>query len=94
LVILVYSVLSHLSFENLTRWLADVRNQCADDVLIFLVGNKSDMETHREVDLETVRVFKEENNITYCCETSAKSGKNIERLFTDCARFLYSKYKG
>ena len=28
----------------------------------------------------------------YAAETSAKTGKNVERLFTDCARFLYDKY--
>ncbi len=28
----------------------------------------------------------------YAAETSAKSGKNVERLFTDCAKFLFNKY--
>lgn len=28
----------------------------------------------------------------YWQETSAKTGKNVERLFTDCARFIYHKY--
>ena len=62
--------------------------------MLFLVGNKCDMEMHREVDMETIKKFKLEHNLVYCCETSAKSGKNIERLFTDCARFIYAKYKG
>lgn len=33
------------------------------------------------------------NNILYASETSAKSGKNVDRMFTDCARFIYHKYK-
>lgn len=33
------------------------------------------------------------NNILYFIETSAKTGKNIERLFSDCAKFIYLKYK-
>ena len=43
--------------------------------------------------LESVLEFKEMNNIHYCTETSAKSGKNIEQMFTDCAKLLYQKYK-
>ena len=37
--------------------------------------------------------FKEMNSILYCSETSAKSGKNVERLFTDCAKFIYAKFR-
>ena len=37
--------------------------------------------------------FKELNKILYFCETSAKSGKNVEGLFTDCAKFIYSRFK-
>ena len=29
----------------------------------------------------------------YAQETSAKSGKNVDRLFTDCAKFIYHKFK-
>ena len=33
------------------------------------------------------------NKIHYFVETSAKTGKNVEQLFSDCSRFLYHKYK-
>ena len=33
------------------------------------------------------------NNILYSTETSAKTGHNIETLFTDCAKFIYNSYK-
>ena len=46
-VILAYSVLQGASFENLTGWLKEVRTQCSPDVMLFLVGNKSDMEEYR-----------------------------------------------
>lgn len=82
-----------MSFENLTDWLREVRTQCSTDVMLCLVGNKSDLDHMREVTLQSVLEFKEMNNILYFQETSAKSGKNVERLFTDCARFIYHKYK-
>lgn len=61
--------------------------------MLCIVGNKSDLEYMREVTVESVLEFKEMNNIMYFCETSAKSGSKVETLFTDCAKFIYSKYK-
>jgi len=61
--------------------------------MLFIVGNKSDLENMREVAHETVLEFKEQNGILYFCECSAKSGTNVETLFVDCAKFIYTKYK-
>ena len=92
-VILAYSIINGVSFESLSEWLREVRTQCSPDVMLCIVGNKSDLEYMREVTVESVLEFKEMNNIMYYCETSAKQGNNVEALFTDCARFIYSKYK-
>lgn len=35
------------SFENVQRWVDDVHAQRGNDVLIVIVGNKSDMEEER-----------------------------------------------
>lgn len=92
-VMLSYSIINGMSFENLTDWLREVRTQCSPDVMIFIVGNKCDLDMMREVQLESVLDFKNMNNIMYFIETSAKTGKNIETLFSDCAKFIYLKYK-
>jgi len=92
-VILAYSIINGISFESLSEWLREVRTQCSPDVMLCIVGNKCDLEYMREVTVESVLEFKEMNNIMYFCETSAKSGAKVESLFTDCARFIYSKYK-
>lgn len=90
---LSYSIINGMSFENLTDWLREVRTQCSPDVMIFIVGNKCDLDMMREVQLDSVLDFKNMNNIMYFIETSAKTGKNIETLFSDCAKFIYLKYK-
>lgn len=92
-VMLSYSIINGMSFENLTDWLREVRTQCSPDVMIFIVGNKCDLDMMREVQLDSVLDFKNMNNIMYFIETSAKTGKNIETLFSDCAKFIYLKYK-
>ena len=90
---LAYSIINGMSFENLSDWLREVRTQCSPDVMIFIVGNKCDLDSMREVYVDNVLEFKEMNSIHYFAETSAKTGKNVESLFTDCARFIYLKYK-
>jgi len=92
-VMLAYSIINGMTFENLSDWLREVRTQCSPDVMVYIVGNKADLEEMREVHEENVLQFKEMNNIHYFIETSAKSGANVETLFTDCSRFLYLKYK-
>ena len=60
-VILAYSMISGSTFENLTTWLKEVRNQCSPDVMLFLVGNKCDLESMREVTIESILEFKKQN---------------------------------
>jgi GTPase SAR1 family protein len=60
---------------------------------VFLVGNKKDMEEKREVSEDRVEAFKREKGIQFHFETSAKSGENIENLFTTASKILYHHFK-
>lgn len=42
-VVLVYSILDESSFEQMGRWLAEVKENVADDVVVHVVGTKSDV---------------------------------------------------
>lgn len=56
--ILAYSVGMRSSFESLNEWLKEIRNSCSPDVLLFLIGNKSDISPiHREVSYEEAIEF-------------------------------------
>lgn len=81
------------TFEDLNDWMREIRNSCSHDVMLFLIGNKSDLEHYREVPIEQALEFKKENGLIYFTETSAKSGENIDKLFTDAAKLIYIKYK-
>jgi GTPase SAR1 family protein len=73
-------------------WLRELRHFSSPDIKIFLIGNKSDLEEKREVSLEKGLKFKEENNIDFFLETSAKSGFNIDEIFQKAAVLLYKEY--
>ena len=80
LAILVFAINSHESFDNLNSWYNLVKDLSFDSIL-FLIGNKSDLEEEREVTKEEIENFKNSyDNIKMFFETSAKNGENIDKL--------------
>ena len=67
--------------------------QSETNVILFLVGNKKDMEDKREVSIDRVEKFKREKGIKFYFETSAKTGENIENLFILASKILYHTFK-
>ena len=67
----------------------DVRENAPADVIIYLVGNKSDRESTREVTFDRALQFAKDNRIHKCFETSAKTGHNVEEIFTCAAKDAY-----
>ena len=62
-------------------WLSDVREQRGEEVQIFLVGNKSDLDDKRMVTTEEGEKCAIENKIRFL-ETSAKVLKWISKFLT------------
>eukprot|EP00347_Sterkiella_histriomuscorum_P018721 403344431 len=91
--ILGYSITQRDTFDNLEDWLREAKSSCQPDVLMTLIGNKSDLEQKRQVSHDEGLMFKKKNNLLYFTETSAKNGDNIDKMFIDLAKFIYLKYK-
>jgi GTPase SAR1 family protein len=72
----------------------EVREQCYPDVMLFLVGNKSDLVHERQVTKSMALEFMQEYGIKYFTETSAKSGVNVNQLFFNASKFLYNQMRG
>ena len=55
--LLVYDITRRDTFEHLTTWLEDARSYSSSHMTIMLIGNKSDLDTRREVQPSEVRLF-------------------------------------
>ena len=87
---IVYDITSRKTFDNLTIWLNECKDMCYKDILICLVGNKSDLEGRRAISYEEGEQFATENQLLFF-ETSAKEGNNIAEMFTETATILVDK---
>ena len=48
-IIVVFSVIERKSFENVTKWISQIKINAPEDVKIILVGNKIDLQGQRQV---------------------------------------------
>ena len=87
---IVYDITEQKTFYDVTSWLNDCRDLCYKDILIYLIGNKNDLEDKRQVSKEEGQQFAEENNLVFF-ETSALTGNNIEEIFVQSATELVKR---
>ncbi|EIE79433.1 GTP-binding protein ryh1 [Rhizopus delemar RA 99-880] len=85
--VIVYDISNRQSFTNTSKWIDDVRAERGDDVIIVLVGNKSDLSDKREVTTDDGEKRAKELNVMFI-ETSAKAGHNVKTLFKKIAQSL------
>ncbi|RYH05571.1 GTP-binding protein [archaeon] len=79
-IMLVYDVTNQESFDNLSDWLMQLRkyNQTKH---VYLMGNKVDMISLRQVSQHKHDVFLEENQLHGGAFCSAKTGENVVKMF-------------
>ena len=86
--LLVYDITRKATFDNIDNWLIDLRTNADKDILILLIGNKSDLIDTREISEEEARTKAEQYNIAFL-ETSAKTGDNINKAFSQLIEEVY-----
>uniref|UniRef100_A0A8C8LLP2 RAB6A, member RAS oncogene family n=1 Tax=Oncorhynchus tshawytscha TaxID=74940 RepID=A0A8C8LLP2_ONCTS len=85
--VVVYDITNVNSFQQTTKWIDDVRTERGSDVIIMLVGNKTDLADKRQVAIEEGERKAKELNVMFI-ETSAKAGYNVKQLFRRVAAAL------
>ncbi|XP_008781983.1 ras-related protein RABA2a-like [Phoenix dactylifera] len=78
--LLVYDVTKPTTFENVSRWLKELRDHADSNIVIMLIGNKTDLEHLRAVATEDGQSFAEREGLSFI-ETSALEAINVEKAF-------------
>jgi len=86
--LLVYDIAKNVTFKNVERWLTELRENAANNIVIMLVGNKSDLRHLREVPTDSAKDFAEKNNLLFI-ETSALDSSNVEMAFQNILTEIY-----
>ena len=86
----VYDITRKTTYDNIDKWIGELKTNGSEDVLIMLVGNKSDLEDKREVITEEVEKKAPEQKLAFC-ETSALNGKNVEYAFENLINEILKK---
>lgn len=81
-IIVVYDITSFASFDNVKNWISQIREEVTSNVVIYIAGNKIDLEEERKVQTEEGKKLAEEYGFPFV-ETSAKDGTNINEAFED-----------
>ena len=85
--LLVFDLTNRDSFDNIERWLRDIRDVARSDVVTLLIGNKSDLSERRQVSYEEAESFAKAHAMQYF-ETSAKTGENITKTIDACVAVI------
>ncbi|KAJ1723716.1 GTPase Ryh1 [Coemansia erecta] len=85
--LVIYDITNRESFSQTSKWIDDVRAERGNDVIIVLVGNKTDLSDSRQVSTEEGEKKARDLNVMFM-ETSAKAGHNVKALFKKIAQAL------
>lgn len=78
--LLVYDITKRQSFDHIPRWLEELRSHADKNIVIMLIGNKSDLEDQRAVTTEDAKEFAQKEGLFFL-ETSALEATNVEPAF-------------
>ena len=88
--LVVYDITNRDSFNNISNWIEDCKNQSPKTIFMVLVGNKSDLSDKRVISIDEGRELAEKYNMIFF-ETSAKTGDNVDLIFFKSAEEIAKK---
>jgi len=86
--LLVYDVTKPTTFENVSRWLKELRDHADANIVIMLIGNKTDLKHLRAVATEDAQGYAEKEGLSFI-ETSALEATNVENAFQTILAEIY-----
>ncbi|CAL8160789.1 unnamed protein product [Prunus armeniaca] len=86
--LLVYDITKRPTFENVQRWLRELRDHADSNIVIMMTGNKSDLNHLRSVSEDDGQTLAEREGLSFL-ETSALEATNVEKAFQTILTEIY-----
>ena len=92
---IVYDISDESSFNHLLYWYNCIKDAADEDIIIYLIGNKSDLiyEEGRAVKKKDAIEFANKYKLQGYAECSAKNNENIQETFKKFYNLIYNKNK-
>ncbi|XP_070612430.1 ras-related protein Rab-19 [Erythrolamprus reginae] len=89
--ILAYDITRKSTFEAIPHWIYEIEKYGAANLVLMLIGNKSDESEKRQVLFEDACTLAEKHGLLAVLETSAKEAQNIDEVFILMAKELMAR---
>ncbi|KAG6497995.1 ras-related protein RABA1f-like [Zingiber officinale] len=86
--LVVYDVSRRDTFENVEKWMQELRNHTDSNIIVVLVGNKADLRHIRAVSVEEAAALAKRQN-AFFVETSALESTNVDAAFAEVLTQVY-----
>lgn len=80
------------SFQNLDKWIAELKQHTDANLTVIIVGNKSDLKHLRSVETKRGRQYATDHGMLFM-ETSALDCSNVTEAFEDLVLEIYEGVK-
>ena len=90
--LIVYDTTDKNTFDNIDKWLTEIKDKTTSDIKLMIVGNKIDLKEYRDVQNEEALEKAKTLGIPLM-ETSALDATNDKEAFYDLLKEIYKEMK-
>ena len=89
--VIVFDLTNKDSFDNVSKWIEELKSNGPSNISLLIVGNKSDLTNDRVVPINVINKFIGNKYLYY--DVSAKNGNNIALAFEKIRAQIFNKIK-
>ena len=88
---IVYDITSRKSFDNVDKWIEEIKEKTSKEIKLVVIGNKIDLNDEREITSKEA-MYKFKDMDIPLMETSALEDTNVNEAFIDLIKIIYQDY--